>query len=169
MNKAVDIVVKLYEGSVTSDSGYLALDHVSQTVQAVNVFPRILSELFHPQGNSLVLNVYLYDDRVDLVTLLNHLAGMIDLARPTHVRNMNHPVDAFLKFHKRSIGREVSDLSSDAGAGRIIVRGHVPWIDVQLPQSEGNLLVVLLYSQNDGIDFVPDTQNLAGLGNPLGP
>ena len=43
VNKTVDIIVKLDERTVTSDSGYLTLDHVAQTVQPVNIFPRILS------------------------------------------------------------------------------------------------------------------------------
>ena len=49
-------------------------------------------------------------DRLDLVTLLEHFARMIDLARPAHVGDVDHAVDAFLEFDEGAVGGHVADL-----------------------------------------------------------
>jgi len=169
VNKSIDIVIKLNECTITGDSCYLALDHITQTVQAVNIFPRILGKLLHTQGNTLILNINLDNNRVHFVALLNHFTRMVNFTGPAHIRNMNHPVNAFFEFHKSTIGCKVSNLSADTSTWRIIMCSHIPWIYIQLSQTEGNLLVILLNSQNNSVYFVPNAQNFARLSNSLCP
>ena len=153
------------EGSVAGDLRNFAVDHVPDLVNALDLHPGIGSQLFHSQGDALVLRIRIKDDGIHVVVLFNYFAGMGDLAGPGHIRNVYHAVNAFLQFHKSSVTGEVADFSADAGAHRIVVPHHVPWIRIQMTHTERNFLFVFLYPQHYGVDLLADPEHFVGAVN----
>ena len=88
---------------------------------------------------------------------------MVDLARPAHVGDVNHAVDALFEFDKRAVGRQIANLAAHVRANGIVVDCHFPRIFFELAQAEGNLLLFLVDVEDNRLDFVADLENLGGL------
>ena len=135
VHQPVDVVLELHERAEARQLRDLARDQIADLVLRVDVLPRVAVELLHAQADALVLLVDVDDHGLDLVALLEHLARLIDLARPRHVGDVDHAVDAFLDLHERAVGGHVADLALDHGARRVLLLDLVP--RVGLPTGAG--------------------------------
>ncbi len=126
-------------------------------------------ELLDSQADALVLLVDVDDHRFHLVALLEQLAGVIDLARPRHVGDVDHAIDAFLELNKRAVGGHVAHDSLDLFADLIAVLDLVPWVRFELADAEADLLLFLVDAEHDCFDFLANGEHVAGTGDPLGP
>ena len=68
-------------------------------------------QLLDAQRQALVLGVDLEDDGLDLVALVQHLAGMLDPLGPGQVGDVHQAVDPFLDLDERA---EVGDVAHRA-------------------------------------------------------
>ncbi len=82
---------------------------------------------------------------------------------------MHHAVDALLELDERTVRGHVAHLAAHARADGIIVADHVPRIGLKLADAEGDLLLILLDTQHDRVQILPDLENLGRLGDALRP
>ena len=82
---------------------------------------------------------------------------------------MDHAVDAFFQFHKRTVSGEVADRALDGGADRVAEFDFVPWVRIELAHAEGDLLLLDADAENDGLDFLADLEHVARAGDALDP
>ena len=94
---------------------------------------------------------------------------MVHLARPAHVGDVHHAVDALLELDEGPVGRHVADLAAHARPDRVIVADHVPWVGLQLAQAERDLLLLLLDAEDDRVELLADLEQLGGLRDALCP
>ena len=94
---------------------------------------------------------------------------MVDLACPRHVGNVNHTVDTFFKFDECTVSSEVTYLTTDTSTDWVIMASHIPWVSVELTSTEGDLLLFLLHTENNRLDFFTDAKYFVWLGNALCP
>src|ERR1700722_7169881 len=116
MDQAVDIILELHKGAKTRQLGNFALHEIADLVLLVDLFPWIVAELFNAKADSLIRLIDVDDFRLDFVAFLKDLARMINLTRPTEVRDVNHSVDAFFQLNEGSVSGHVADLAFDAAA-----------------------------------------------------
>ena len=83
------------------------MDHVTRPVLGGELLPGIGFEVLDGQRQTTVLAVDARDNRVDLLTFLQHLARMLDAARPRNVGNVNQAVDSIFNFDKGAEVRQV--------------------------------------------------------------
>ena len=81
---------------------------------------------------------------------------------------MDHAVEAFFQFHKRTVAGEVAYLAADLAANGVLGLGLVPRIVVQLTDTEADLLFVLIDAEYLRLDFLILLEDLEG-GVFLGP
>ena len=86
---------------------------------------------------------------------------MIDLARPGHVGDVDHAVDAFLQFDEGAVAGEVADLALDLGADGIFASAAVPRIGFELADAEGDFLLLAVDAEHDGFDFLVRLEHVA--------
>ena len=73
---------------------------------------------------------------------------------------MDQPVDAVLYLDESTEVGQVSDLALQPGARRILAFERFPRIRLELLQSEGDLLVLLVDVQDDGLNGIADRDDL---------
>src|ERR1039457_2390338 len=169
VDEAVNFVLQTDKRAEAGELGDFALHEVADFVKRLDLFPRVNFELLHAERDALVGAVHFEHVGFHFVALFEHFGRMIDLARPRHVGDVNHAVNAFFEFHKRAVAGEVADLAFDLGADGVFAFGVVPRIAFQLADAEGNFLLVAVDAEDDGFDFLILFQNVAGLGHALGP
>ena len=104
MQQALEARFELDEDAEIGKLGDLALLDVAGMVTARDVaFPRIIGHLFETQCHAFALLVDVEDDALDLVALVDDLAGMPDFANPAHVADVQQAVDAFFNFDESAI------------------------------------------------------------------
>ena len=113
VHEAVHVVFQTNEGTEACELGDLALDELADLIDLVDLLPRIFGELLDADGDALILLVDLEHLRFDLVALLDELGGMVDLAGPGEVAHVDHAVEAFFQFHKRTVAGEVAYLAAN--------------------------------------------------------
>ena len=74
--------------------------------------------------------------------LLEALGRVVDLARPAHVADVDHAVDALFELDERAVRREVANLALDLRANREAVLDRIPGVRLGLADAEGDLLVL---------------------------
>ena len=147
----------------------VALDEVADLEARIDFLPRIVLELLDAETDALVDLVDVDDDCLDFVALLQHFARMIDLARPGKVRDVDHAVDAFLQFHERTVSCHVADRALDLLADHVADFDLVPRIGLELADAERDLLLVLVYAENHGLDLLAEREHVGRARDALGP
>ena len=93
MDQPLDARLELDEGTIVGEAHDFSLDTRLAWVLLVNGFPWIEAALLEAQRDAFFLGVELEHDDLDLVTHVEHLAGVID-ASPGHVRLVQKTVDS---------------------------------------------------------------------------
>ena len=112
------------------------------------------SQLLETKGDSLAFLVDRDHLAGDRIALLQHFVSVRNLAGPRHVADVQQAVDAFFQFDERTVVGEVANRTADAGT-RWVLGGHfVPRIRLSLLHTQRNLLLVLVDTEHDHIDFI---------------
>src|ERR1035441_10572795 len=157
------------ERAETSQLGDVAGDEVADLVELVDACPRVGRELFHAYGDALVGLVHFQHDGFHFVALLDHFGGVVDLARPRHVGDVDHAVHAFFQLDESAVAGEVANLALDVSAGGVFLLGLLPRVGFKLAQAERDLLFLAVDAQNDRLDFLVRFEHVRGFGHALGP
>ena len=76
---------QLDENSKSDLPGNFAVNHVTYVYLSKEILPRVLFQLFQPQSQPPIRGVQGQDGSINLLTLLQNLRGMLDVAIPRHV------------------------------------------------------------------------------------
>ncbi len=134
MAQALDSRSQFDEDTEVRDVGHLAGNLISDSVGICVFLPLVRQKLFHRERNSLVRHINGGHNRVDFLTLLNDLGGMVDSTGPRHVRNMNQTVDARHDFYESSEISEIPNNALDPASDVIGVCDGFPRISLGRPQ-----------------------------------
>src|SRR5439155_1528301 len=163
VHKAVDVVLQADKRAEDGELGDLAGDQVAHLVILVNVCPRVFRELLDADRNALVALVDFQHHSFSFVAFLEDLGGVIDLAGPGNIRDVDHAVQTFLQFDERAITGKVANLAFNPGARRIFLQGLVPGIGFQLAHAQRNLLLVAIDAQHDDFNILSDLEDFGGM------
>ncbi len=90
------------------------------------VLDRVGLELLDAERQALVLGVDLEDHGLDLVALVQHLAGMLDALGPRQIRDVHQAVDALLDLDERAEVGEVAHDALDPVPDAVLAADQVP-------------------------------------------
>ena len=169
VDETVDVASKADEGAERSDLRDSALDEIADLEALVDEAPWIFFGLLDAERDTLVGLVDRKHDRLDFVALLEDLGGVVDLAGPRHVGNVDHAVDAFLEFDECAVSGEVADRALDGGADRIAKLDLIPWVRIKLTHAERNFLLFDADAEDDRFDLLADVEHIARAGDALDP
>ena len=169
MHQAIHAILEFNESAEGGDLGDLALDDLADVVGGGDGSPRIGLGLLEAEADALVGGIDLEDDGLDGLALLQHFGGVVDLARPGHIRDVDHAVDALFHLDEGAVGGEVADLAGDARAHRVAILDGVPRIGLGLADAQGDLLVGRIDVEDHHVHLVADVKHIGGAGNTLGP
>ena len=126
----------MHECAETRELAHVAFDQITDLVFLIDVFPRIVAQLFDSKTDSLIRFVDVDDFGFDFVAFLKDFARMIDFPGPTQIRNVNHSVDSFIELNERAVSSHVPDGSFDAAANGELLLDLVPRIRFELTQAQ---------------------------------
>ena len=85
---------------------------------------------------------------------------MLNLLGPREVADVDQTIDTLLELNKYTEVGEVANLSGVLAANRILNLDSLPRIFLQLLDAERHLALVAVESQDNGLDFVANLQEL---------
>src|SRR5260370_16915953 len=112
VEKAVNALLDFDEGAIIGQIADHAADHGSRRITLGDFIPRIGLNLFHPQGNLLLIPVDIEDLDVDLVADGDDFTRMIDSLRPAHFADMDQPFDSCFQLDERPIPHHISNFAT---------------------------------------------------------
>ena len=170
MKQPFEILFHLNKSPEVRGLGNFSSNHGSYRISLRDVAnPRILFHLFESKSNPLAILIHLQNDRMDLVTFLDFLGRMDNLAGPGHIADMQKAVNPILEFDKCTVVCEVANLSADVVTDRVLLGNDLPGIHLDLFHSEADLLFLLLDFQDNHFDFLALLDNLFGIGDAARP
>ena len=169
MDQPVNAILQLDKRAKRREFRDTSRNQFANGVFGFDAGPGIVRKLSHAQGDALLGGVDIQDDCLDFLPLLQHLAGVVDLTRPRHVRDMDHAVDVVLNLHEGPVRSHVPDLALDLRPLGERLGNHLPRVHHGLAQSERNLAGILLDVEHDPLNLVANLQNIAGTVDLLGP
>ena len=111
MNEPVDTRLNFNESSERGEITHLAGNACADGVFHRQHHPRILLGLLHAQGDLLFRLIHLEHHGFDGLADRNDGRRMAHRPRPTHLANVDQPLDARLQFHKGAVVRNADDLA----------------------------------------------------------
>ena len=89
MEQTFESILEAHEDTKIGNLGDVSMDDLTRLVFGRDVrCPRIVCQLFQTQCNSAAIDVDCQNFAFDLLTLLQHFAGVADLPRPGHIGNV---------------------------------------------------------------------------------
>src|SRR5437762_11329599 len=82
---------------------------------------------------------------------------------------MDHAIEAIFQLDESSIARQVADFAFDMSSGWILVERTVPGIDLELADTQRDLLLLAINTEHDRFDFLLLFEHIGGFGDALGP
>ena len=131
--------------------------------------PRIFRYLLDAQGYPPRLGVDVEDHDVDLFTLLDDFARVLDTPCPGHVGNMDQSVDALFDLHEGSESGDISHATLHHGTHGVPLVQRQPRIGLSLLHTERYLLVLLVHLEHGRIHVLVDRDHLRRMGHVLRP
>src|SRR5260221_3636076 len=135
VHQALDAGLDLHEGAEVGNLGDLALHAAADRVLGRQFRPWIRMELLDAEAEPLVLDVDVEHHRLDLVALLEEVAGVLDALGPRDVGDVHQAVDALLHADEDAEVGDVADLAADDRPDRILLLEQRPRIPLYLLQS----------------------------------
>src|SRR6266545_3810747 len=132
VDEPLDAGLELHEGAEVGDLRDLPLHARADRVTLGERGPRIRLDLLDAEAEPLVLDVDVEHRRLDDVTLLELLAGVLDPLRPRDVGDVHEAVDALLDADEDAEVGDVADLAADDGADRVLVLEQRPGVRLDL-------------------------------------
>ena len=170
VQQPLEALLKLDEDAEVGDLGDRARHRVADVVTRRDVAaPRVGLQLLEAERDALLLLVDREHHALDLVALLHHLVRVGDLAGPRHVRDVQQAVDALLQLDERAVVGEVADLAADDRARRVVLRHHVPRVDLGLLHAERDRLLFGVDLEHHDLDLLALADDLVRVVDALGP
>ncbi len=157
MDQAVDAGLDLDEDPEISDRLDLAVDPGARRVCLLRqLLPRIGLGLLQAERNP---PVGLVDpEHLDLhhVADVDDLRGMHHALGPSHLRDVDQPLDALLQFDERAVIGDAHDLALDPQSDRIALRDLGPRVGHDLLHPQRNALALGVVLEHNDLDLVAD-------------
>ena len=169
VHQTVDVVFELHESAKAGDLRNRALDDVAHLEATVDLRPWIGIKLLDAKTDALVRFVDAKHHGFHFVALLEDLRRVVDLARPAQVGHVDHPVNAFFQFHKRTVSGQVADRTAHLRANRVTTVDLVPWVGLQLTHAQRNLAFLRGNAQHNSFQLLTHRQHIRRTCNALGP
>src|SRR3989338_7872375 len=103
INERLHIVVELDKNAEIRIQNNLGIGFRINGIFLGNFWPRVFHELFKTKIDLPAARVNGQNAHLHVMPLLQNILWMIDLSGPGHIRNMDHSLQARIKFHKRTI------------------------------------------------------------------
>ena len=122
--------------------------------------PGVVIHLLESERDPLLIRINAEDHDLDLFALAHDLGRMLYPPGPTHVGDMDEPVDPRLYLDERAEGCEIPHHSSDLRPRRILRRKGQPRILLGLLHTERDLLLLFIDPQHNALKLVVDRRQL---------
>ena len=170
MKETFEVVLESDEDTEVGDLGDFATDELPRLVLLWDAgIPWIVVELFHPQGDTATGLVDAKDAALDLLALLEHFAGVTDLACPGHIRDVQQSIDTFFELDERTVVGQVANLASDFCVLGVALEDIVPRVGLGLLDTQRELLALGIDTEDSDVDLVADLDHFARVVDPPGP
>ena len=166
VNQAVNALFNTDKYTKIGDIFNLALDNGANGIGLFHHIPGIGQQLFHAQGNPLGFGFHLEHLHFDFITDRDKFGRMLGFLRPAHFRDMHQSFHALFQLDENTVVGDGDDLALDLGTGRVFFGNQFPWIGLQLFDTKGNAVRILVIFENFDLDFLADGIQLGGMGNP---
>src|SRR5690606_2640173 len=120
-----------------------------------------LFELLHAQADTLLFDIDIENDRVDLLTLAVQRQRVLARNAPSDVRHVNHAVHVARKADKQAEFGGVLDFALDDRAHRVLVRELFPRIALGLLEAEADAALLGIDLEHHHFDFLRGRYDLA--------
>src|SRR5260370_24254151 len=165
VEKAVNALFDFNEGAVVGQIADDAADHGSRRIALGDFIPRIGLNLFHPQGNLLLIPVDIEDLDVDLVADGDDFTRMIDSLRPAHFADIDQPFDSCFQLDERPIAHHIDDFASMTASDRVLFFDALPGAGSLLLETEGDLFLFLVHGNDVNLELLIDVHHFVGIGH----
>src|SRR5712664_926383 len=169
VHEALDAGLDLHEGAEVGDLGHLALHAAADGVLVGQLGPWIRMELLDSQREPLVLDVDVEHHRLDLVALLEQVAGVLDALGPADVGDVHQAVDAFLHADEDAEVGDVAHLAADDRSDRVLLLEQRPRVRLGLLHAQADALGLAVHVQHHRLHLVADGHDLGRVLHALGP
>src|SRR5215218_2660552 len=154
MTKSLEPFTELNENAKAREARDLAPNDIARPMRRHEAFPRTGGKILHRKRKSLPAWVDVCYYRVHFLVLLQQLFRMLELLRPSDVRDVNQSIDAFFKLDERSKVGKISDLAVDLCSDRVPDRDGVPGIVLQLLHAEADAFFLRVDTEHLDFDLV---------------
>ena len=169
MTEPLDPRCQLDKDAEIRDVGDFATGHVADPVGVGVLLPLVGEQLLHGEGDPLVVRVDGCDHRLDLFTLLDHLAGVVDSTRPRHIGYVHQTVNPRDDLHKGAEIGEVANDSLDGAADAVGLGDLFPWVGFGGPQRQREAALFGVHLRHHNLDFLADLEDRTRVFDLLGP
>src|SRR5687768_1056605 len=151
-NESFDIVSDVDDHALVHQADDRSIELGSDRIGLADLEPRIILRLLQSKRDALVVCVDVENHDVDRIALLHDFRRMLNALGPGHVGDVNQSVDARLDLHESAEAGEVSHLSVETRAVRVLLRQHHPRVLLRLLHAERDLLFIRIHLEHNGFD-----------------
>src|ERR1051325_8933072 len=166
VQKTIDPFFDLHKRAVVGDVPHLSLDHGARRILLGHALPGILLHLLHAQRYFLLVLVDLQDFHVNLLSLTDNFARMVDSLRPGHLADVHQSFNTLFKLAERAIRHDVDDFRFVNGAHTVLLLDVLPRARLFLLEAQSDFLFVFVDGQNFDFDLLIDFEYVAGMIDP---
>src|SRR3990170_5414200 len=164
VHQAFEPFLELDERAEVGNARYPALYYHAGFVALLDALPRVLLKELGRKGEPPVGALYVEDDSLDFLTLLEKLGGVLYLP-PREIRDMDKPVEARLYLDERAVIGDIDDIAPGPRAGRVLAADLYPWVFHGLLDAKRDLVLFLVELQDHDIYAVAYLQHLRGMSD----
>src|SRR6266403_1268511 len=169
VHQPLDPLLQLDEHTEVGDARDRALDTRAGRVALRHLRPRVLDELLDAERDALVVDVDAQHDRLDLVTLLVELRGVLHLLGPVQVGDVHQAVDVLLHLDEEAEVGDALDAAAELRAHRVVHTHQLPGVRLGLLEPERDAAVGGVDVEHLDLDLLPHLEHLRGMRHALGP
>ena len=125
-------------------------------------------DVLDAEADLVLLGLHVDHHGLDLIAVLDHFFGVLH-PLVAELGDVNQPLDPRFQLDEGSELGHVGDLALNQLADLEPVMGVVPGVLLDLLDSQGKALVLLVDVEDDGLDFLSLAIHLGGMLQPLGP
>ena len=154
MQQAVNAFFDLNESAIVGQIADFALDHRAHGITLFDIVPRVGHRLLDSEGNLLLVRRYAEHHDVDFGVERNDFAGVPHTAGPTHLADVDHPLDSLLELDECAVVRHADHLARDNAAHGITLFRALPGILGLLLEAEADALRLRVEVEHHHVNLV---------------